>query len=793
MKYTTNNTENTKSNNINITNEDYNNFAPNVKNGDKALLYRLLNHFKNAVILDVETTGLATGNDDLEKNKELTNISVIDAITGKNIYTTFVKPKHPISDQLAIVNIINNDIVKDAPDFSEIYDEIIKATKGKKIIGWNIQFDVNTIIEEAKKLNRNYLEDADIEGIEDGMELAMRASGLFKYTYSTAMFWKQDEACKLFDSYIYNANDIEKFAHKENYEDHIKDLENYIDTAFDEKYRKELHNQLGTKEMHLAYCDNKEYRLTMMKATEMFRRGITADKDKFMSCLMTSLKRNRYKSMLRKEQNLSEIIERIRKGENVDDLRKEYSNKVGGNRAFDSALLSNKNVFKGEEHDPFDVSPYVKEVINKKFKELGNIFDVSDRTGYDILTVRNNLVRDLTYSDMKEFEKANENLDKNSLDADTDKREDVINNSTNSNLKEKNNHNAQTNQKSPKNTLKNSISFDNYNNGNKLNKEKEAKKRRITKIEEQLGRNNKPLSSEIVENLSSKEQQTLNDYLSAKCRENELKKEYKAYEDVLSSKMSELGFDEKVIFQDKDMKITFNPKETLKSTFDRTAFEKECPEISHKYLMTEITDENLEKLQKKYPSIYNLYHEDLDNGKEFFDYESLKINYKDIYNEFATPAMNTPRKTFRFTPFGEELSFPEVEKMEVNEDFIEKMAKIADAQSTYKGIAEELQIAVQQIITAHDCMRIDGEKGRVSYSVSTPKQKFNTTLLRSEEPDLYAYYCSVDLKENTLDTSAYPKQVARKSREMSELYDELKSYNIDFNAKKTANSIALER
>ena len=117
------------------------------------LLTTLVNHFTNAVILDVETTGLATGNEDLERNKELTNVSVIDAMTGANLYTTFVKPKHPISDQLSIVNIINNDIVKDAPDFSEIYDDIVKATRNKKIIGWNIQFDVNTIIEEAKKLD----------------------------------------------------------------------------------------------------------------------------------------------------------------------------------------------------------------------------------------------------------------------------------------------------------------------------------------------------------------------------------------------------------------------------------------------------------------------------------------------------------------------------------------------------------------------------------------------------------------------------------------------------------------
>ena len=742
---------------------------------DSILLSQLENHFKNAVILDVETTGLATGNENLEKNKELTNISVIDAVTGENIYTTFVKPKHPISDQLSIVNIINNDIVKDAPDFSKIYEDIIKATKGKKIIGWNIQFDVNTIIEEAKKLNRDYLEDADIEGIEDGMELAMRASGLFKYTYNTAMFWKQDEACKLFDSYVYNANDIEKFAHNENHIDHIKDLENYIDTAFDEKYRKELHDQLGTKEMHLAYCDNKEYRLTMMKVTEMYKRGISADKDKFLSCLMTTKKRNRYKSMLEKESYVSKIIDKVKAGENVDELRKEYSVKVGGNRAFDNALLSNKNAFKDEEHNPFDVSKYAKEVINKKFKELGNVFDVSQRTGYDILTVRNNITRDLNYADKRDFEKFNNTLDSASLDADTDKRsdkrKDVVDNVDKADE-------PKNNKKVEKDSYRSKSSM-NFNNSNSLNGSKKEfeKQARRNRIEAQLGKNNKPLSSEIVENLSEGEQNTLNNYLEAKSRENELKQEYQAYEDVLKEKMDSLGIKEKTIFQDETMKITYNPDYKIKKNFSRDAFEKECPEISHKYLMTEITDDNLDALKDKYPKVFEKYHDVLINGKEVFDTDALKRDYKEIYDEFATPLMNKGRMTFRFTPFGEEKEFPEVEKMDVDEKFIQKMAKIADAQSTYKGTAEELEAAVKQIIVSHECMRIDGSKGRVSYSESTPKQKFNTTLLKTEEPELYDYYSEVNEEFDSIKTAAYPSRKTSKALEMDELYSDLRGLN----------------
>ena len=133
--------------------------------------------------------------------------------------------------------------------------------------------------------------------------------------------------------------------------------------------------------------------------------------------------------------------------------------------------------------------------------------------------------------------------------------------------------------------------------------------------------------------------------------------------------------------------------------------------------------------------------------------------------------------TFRFTPFGEEKEFPEVEKMDVDEKFIQKMAKIADAQSTYKGTAEELEAAVKQIIVSHDCMRIDGSKGRVSYSESTPKQKFNTTLLKTEEPELYDYYSEVKEEFDSIKTAAYPSRKTSKSLGMDELYSDLRGLN----------------
>lgn len=502
---------------------------------NKEIMRMLDEHFKNAVILDVETTGLATGNEDLDRNKELTNISVIDAQSGKDIFTSFVKPKHKISDQLSIVNVINNDIVKDAPSFAEIYDKILEATHGKKIIGWNIQFDVNTLIEEAMKLDRDYLDDSQITDIEDGMVLAMKASGLFEYTYHSDMFWKQDEACKLFDSYIDNAGEIEAKAGNTNPLDHQKELNDYIKNEFDEKYHKELYDQLGTKEMHLAYCDNKEYRLTMMKATEMYRNGEKADEDKFIDSLMTQKKKNKYISALNKEHKAEEIINKVKEGENIDDLREEYANKVGGNRSFDNILLMNKDAFEESENNPFRLSGYPKKLIKELYDKGNDVFTISTMSGYDILTVRGNLPRQRRQA----------------------------NNETNDE-KEKNKKNKKNEKKEKKNL-------------HQIQKEK---------IMAKLSRHNSPLSSEIVENLESNERNVIEKYTKLKLEQKTLERHLSAYEDILASKIvEEINPDTKKVYMDDRLKITFNPEEKISKTFNKDAFKFECPDIYERYVL----------------------------------------------------------------------------------------------------------------------------------------------------------------------------------------------------------------
>lgn len=71
----------------------------------------------NAVILDTETLGLSN-------HAEICEISVIDAETGVPLLDTLIKPHHPIPNDVIKIHGITNEMVVDAPGYSE--DDIVR-------------------------------------------------------------------------------------------------------------------------------------------------------------------------------------------------------------------------------------------------------------------------------------------------------------------------------------------------------------------------------------------------------------------------------------------------------------------------------------------------------------------------------------------------------------------------------------------------------------------------------------------------------------------------------------------
>lgn len=93
------------------------------------------------IVLDLETTGLNSGDD------EILQIAIIDDL-GKTLLNTYVKPVHHDSwDSAQSVHGISPESVKNAPTLDELYPTLIKIFNScDKIVGYNIDFDLSFLV-----------------------------------------------------------------------------------------------------------------------------------------------------------------------------------------------------------------------------------------------------------------------------------------------------------------------------------------------------------------------------------------------------------------------------------------------------------------------------------------------------------------------------------------------------------------------------------------------------------------------------------------------------------------------
>lgn len=98
-------------------------------------LSRLVHVVKSGdfVVLDTETTGL-------NGDAEICQISIIDSV-GNVLLDTLVKPKNPIPYKASLIHGINDDMVKNAPSFIEIRDQIWNYLSTHDVIGYNVKYD----------------------------------------------------------------------------------------------------------------------------------------------------------------------------------------------------------------------------------------------------------------------------------------------------------------------------------------------------------------------------------------------------------------------------------------------------------------------------------------------------------------------------------------------------------------------------------------------------------------------------------------------------------------------------
>lgn len=103
------------------------------------------------VIIDVETTGFSPEHDGI------TEISAIKLSEGREVgrFSALVNPERHISDEIAELTGINDEMVKDKPLISDILPELMNFIGDSIIGGHNVKFDFDFIAAKAKKIGLN--------------------------------------------------------------------------------------------------------------------------------------------------------------------------------------------------------------------------------------------------------------------------------------------------------------------------------------------------------------------------------------------------------------------------------------------------------------------------------------------------------------------------------------------------------------------------------------------------------------------------------------------------------------
>ena len=104
-----------------------------------------------AVVIDCETTDLPGS---------LCEVAVVDT-EGKILLNTLVNPCQPISPDATRVHNITDRMVAGAPQFPAVLSEVLRVTKGRKVLAYNAPFDYECLRSNAQRY------DADSEHLDD--------------------------------------------------------------------------------------------------------------------------------------------------------------------------------------------------------------------------------------------------------------------------------------------------------------------------------------------------------------------------------------------------------------------------------------------------------------------------------------------------------------------------------------------------------------------------------------------------------------------------------------------------
>lgn len=102
------------------------------------------------IALDIETTGLNP------KNDSIIEIGAIKVVNGVEVekFSTFINPERRIPPFITKVTGIDDEMVRSAPNISQVIGELVEFMKGYSIVGHNIMFDYSFI--KTNAINNGY-------------------------------------------------------------------------------------------------------------------------------------------------------------------------------------------------------------------------------------------------------------------------------------------------------------------------------------------------------------------------------------------------------------------------------------------------------------------------------------------------------------------------------------------------------------------------------------------------------------------------------------------------------------
>jgi DNA polymerase-3 subunit epsilon len=103
-------------------------------------------------VIDIETTGGRAG------SHKITEIGMIKMVNGEVVdqWQSLINPQRRIPSMITSLTGITNDMVADAPLFTDIADEVERFTENCIFVAHNVNFDYGFIREEFARLNRMY-------------------------------------------------------------------------------------------------------------------------------------------------------------------------------------------------------------------------------------------------------------------------------------------------------------------------------------------------------------------------------------------------------------------------------------------------------------------------------------------------------------------------------------------------------------------------------------------------------------------------------------------------------------